>query len=458
MAVKSYDIIVVGSGGGSKITRPAAERGYRVAVCEEALWGGTCLNHGCIPSKMLIHPADVATQLQDAARMSLDIQGWHVRFGDLVRRVNSSIDTESASIPHLYEKYPNIDAYPHRARFVEPKVLEVGDQHITAPHIILATGAKPALPTIEGLENTPYWTYKEALRCERQPKRLIIIGGGYIACELGHFFGSLGTDVHFIVRSKLLRLLDKEISESFAQRFAARFPVHLGAIPKRVSHKEGTFRLDCTQTGGKDFSIEGDALLVVTGVQPNTESLNVGASNIELDERGYIRVNETLESSCQGVYAMGDVIGRHLFRHTANFEGEYLFQHLVEENLAPITYPPVPYAVFTHPQIAGVGAREQDLQGVDYIAAVNTYADSAMGMALRSPEGEYCKVLVDRQTRKLLGAHIIGHEAATMVHMLIAYMTMGARIDDILGTIFIHPALPEIVRNTIRKVRSQLES
>jgi dihydrolipoamide dehydrogenase len=166
-----------------------------------------------------------------------------------------------------------------------------------------------------------------------------------------------------------------------------------------------------------------------------------------------------LETNVDGVYALGDCVGNYYFRHSVNFEGEYLFDRLFgAKPRSPIVYPPVPYAVFTHPQVAGVGKTEDDLkkEGVDYFAGVNPYKSSAMGMALLSESG-FCKLLFDRKTKRLLGAHIIGDEASNMIHMPIAYMNMNATLDDMLRTIYIHPALPEIVRNTARKAKTALD-
>lgn len=461
---KKYDIIIVGSGGGSKITRPAANLGNKVAIIESGRLGGTCLNHGCIPSKMLIHPADVASIIDEAHRFELDGAGYqNVRFKDLVERVNAAVDAESDSIEPLYEAHPNVTYYPHHASFVSDKVLDVGSEELTAEKIFLAVGAKPHIPPIEGLEGTPYMTYKEALRNTEQPKRLIVIGGGYIAVELGYFMGALGTETHFLVRSCMLRHQDDDIIEAFRESFTQRFSVHYGAKPFKVDYDGDVFAVRYRLPDGREEIIDGDALLVCTGVKPCTDALGIENTPIELDDQGYIKVDDYLETASPGVFAMGDVIGRNLFRHTANYEGEYLFKNQVVAAMEgreaqPIHYPPIPHAVFTRPQIAGVGMKEKDLQaaGIDYVAGVNTYADSAMGMALRSEEG-FAKVLFDRQTRKLLGAHIIGEEASNMIHMLIAYMKMGATCDDIMDTIFIHPALPEVLRNAVRKAYTAMQ-
>ncbi|MCP5492781.1 MAG: dihydrolipoyl dehydrogenase [Chlamydiales bacterium] len=451
--MKKYDVIVVGTGGGTKLVRPVADMGLKVAVIEKDRPGGTCLNRGCIPSKMLIHPADVATVMREADRFNIKGVDPVVDFAALVERVDKTIDHESASIPFVYEKHPNIDYIPHEARFVKDRVLEVNGEQITADRIFLGVGARPDIPDIEGLKGTPFMTSNEALREKKQPKKLLVLGAGYIACELGYFYGALGTEVHFIVRSTLLRKQDKDIREAFTQSFKKRFSVHEGLVPDKVEYEDGIFKVICGKT-----VLEGDALLVVTGVKPWTDCLGIENTSINLDENGYIVVDDYLRTSCKGVWALGDCIGRYLFRHAVNFEGEYLFSTLFKDKVdEPICYPPMPSAVFSHPQIGSVGHTEDACieKGIDYFVGMNKYADSAMGMALCSDEG-FVKLIFEKGSQKLIGAHILGEEASNMIHMLIYAMTFGARLSDLLKMIYIHPALPEVVRNAARKAAATL--
>lgn len=455
--MRNYDILVIGTGAGTKLIRPCAAQGLKVAALEKAEPGGTCLNHGCIPSKMLIHPADLLSEIRDAHRFELDVnQNVGVRFKELVGRVNDTTDKDSLAIPPIYQKIENIDYFPYEGKFIGNKTLLVNGEELTAERIFIAAGARPNIPNqIEGLAGTPFLTYKEALRLRTQPKKVIIIGGGYIAVELGHFFGALGTEVEFIVRSAFLRHEDSDIVKAFEEQFQKKYTVHCGYEPTRVDFRDGTFTVSCINHAGETISCTADALLVATGVRPNTDNLGLENTAIELDRHGFIKVNERLETTVPGVYAFGDIIGRHLFRHMANYEGDYLFQSkIISEADYPITYPPIPHAVFTSPQIAGVGKTEEQLidEGVAYYKGLNRYEDSAMGMALRSDHG-FVKLLFDRKTDKLLGAHCIGKEAATLIHMAIAYMKMNATLHDMLDTIYIHPALSELVRNAARKAK-----
>lgn len=460
LKMKEFDIIVIGTGGGTKLVRPVANLGYKVCVIEKESLGGTCLNRGCIPSKMLIHAAEVASQMYgcDKYCLSWDKSTFQVNFKELVERVSNEIDAESQSIQPAYDKNPNITLIKGHAKFISDHCIEVNNEKLTAPKIIIAVGAKAHIPKgIKGLESTPYITYREALRQTKQPKKLIVIGAGYIAAELGYFFGALGTEVHFVIRSQMLRHEDTEVRDDFVKAFSKDFALHYGK-PIKASHDGTLFSIDIETKEGLQ-TLHADQCLIATGVEPYTEGLGLENTSIELNSRGFIQTDDFLQTTEKGVWALGDCVGNYLFRHSANFEGEYLFKSLfMDDTPSPIDYPPMPHAVFTHPQIAGVGYTEDELiaQNIDYFKGVNAYKSSAMGMALRSETG-LVKLLFDKRSHKLIGAHITGEEAANMTHMLIAYMNMKATLDDLLNTIYIHPAINEIIRNAARKAKAALD-
>ncbi|MDP2654139.1 MAG: dihydrolipoyl dehydrogenase [Candidatus Omnitrophota bacterium] len=458
--MKTYDVIVIGSGGGSKITSPAARLGLKVAVLEKDALGGTCLNRGCIPSKMLIHPADVAVAVREARKFDIENNpDFQVNFEKLVSRISGTVDADSSSIAAGYGRNPNIDFYHAEGRFVSNKVLRVAGEGITADKIFITVGARPHIPSLPGLEGTPFMTSTEALRNTRLPKTMIVIGAGYIAVELGHAYAAFGTEVHFLVRSRFLRHEDGQVSQEFSRVFSRDHQVHFQSVPTRVKYTGQQFTVTFAENGRDERHLTADALLIATGVVPNTDILGIENTGIELDEHGWVRVDDRLMTKVDGIYAFGDCIGRYLYRHTANFEGEYLFRTVFEKpSDETIQYPPVPHAVFSWPQVAGVGKTEEELKaaGVDYVVGLNPYQSSAMGMALLSDSG-FVKVLVERTTRRILGAHIVGDEASDMIHMLIAFMNKNGTLDDLLNMIYIHPALPEIVRNAARKAKAVLD-
>jgi len=463
--MKHYDLIIIGGGGGTKL-RPAADLGKSVAIIEKEDLGGTCLNRGCIPSKMLIYPADLKTHWQedhdkffmsDSGKIKLD---WE----KLVARTTETIQNESASIKPGYEAHKHIDFYHGHARFIEGKVIEVNGEKLTADKIFVATGTRPAMPHIPGLKGTPYMTSREALRNTKQPEKMIIIGGGYIAVELGHFYGAMGTAVDFVVRSGMISAEDIDIREKFEQNFSSRYNVRLETDTKKIEFKDNTFYVTVSDCEGNMTVLEADALLVATGVTPNTDDLGLKNTQVEACEKGWVKVDENLETAEPGVYALGDIINQYLFRHSVNFEGEYLYaQHYGGADKAPIAYPPMPHAIFTYPQIAGVGVTEDlllaegKIEGQDYLVAWQDYKATAMGMAMR-PEVGGVKLIADVKTRKLIGAHMIGEKSSDMIHMLIAYMTMKATADQLLEMIYIHPALSEVIRNAARKLVKALDA
>jgi len=458
--MSNMDVIVIGSGGGTKIAIPAAERGLRVALIEEDAFGGTCLNRGCIPSKMLIHPAELAAHVRDAARMGITVEGGvHLHFDQIMQRIIREVDSMSTAERRRHEAHPGITVYNGHAAFAADRTLIVNGESLSAPKIFIATGSRPEIPPVEGLAGTPFITSREALRLPAVPSRLLVLGAGYIAAELGGAYRAYGADVHFLVRSRFLRELDDDVTAEFERVFAPHHTVHKPFTVDRVSHDGLLFHVHGRLPGGDGKTLTGDALLVATGVVPETDRLGLENTAIRRDTKGFICVNDRLETDVPGVYALGDCIGRYLFRHTVNYEAEYLMRSVFSGTPPPIDYGPVPYAVFTTPQIAGVGMSEQQLKalGTEYLVGKATYADSTPGLA-RVSESGFVKVLAEHSGGRLLGAHIVGEEASVMIHLFIAMMKKGGTVGDLMDMIFIHPALPEVARDAVRDAARKLGS
>ena len=458
--MEHFDVIVIGSGGGTKIALPAAKRGLKTALIERDAFGGTCLNRGCIPSKMLIYPADMIHAIRHARRVNVfadqQIEG---DFSALVQRVTDTVTQMSRHFVEGVRQLDHLDYISGSARFVADKEIEVNGRRITAPAIFIATGARPSIPEIPGLAETPYMTSSEALRCDRLPPRMIVIGASYIACELGHVYEAFGTETHFLVRSALLRQEDDDIRTAFAEDFRQRHTLHMGFEPVDVRWEDDLFCVRMRHNEkGTEKELYAEALLVSTGVDPVTDDLGLEHTAITCNDKGFIEVDDHLRTAVPGVYALGDCIGNYLFRHSVNFEGEYLMRTLFEApSDEPIHYGAVPRAVFTVPEVAVVGAGEKQLQqqGIDYVVGRADYADSNMGMA-RMLENGFAKLLFERSSHRLLGAHIIGEEASDLIHMLILGMQQQVTVEDLLQMIYIHPALPELIRDAVRDARAQL--
>lgn len=450
-----FDLIVIGGGAGTKLVKPVADMGKKVAIIEMEKMGGTCLNRGCIPSKMLIYPADLLQEAKRLNRFELDrrLEIPPLRLDKLVDRINRTVTEEANSIPPAYDRHEHITYFNHRARFVSDHLLEVGGKYLTAPRIVIAVGSRPYIPDIAGLTQVPYMTSREFLKNEILPSRLTVIGGGFIACEMACAYASFGVGVNILVRSQFLKHLDADIKSEFLKGKPTELKIHENVQIQNVSYSAGEFKIN-TLVGDKPERFDSEALLVASGIVPQTSELGLENTGVKLTATGHIHVDDCMQSTVPGIYAIGDVAGNFFFRHSANFEGEYLFDQLFKGHKDGIDYPPMPNAVFSYPQMASVGMSEGELikAGVPYIKGAHTYKSSAMGMARQSEYG-LVKLLFQAQDLTLLGAHIVGDEAATMIHTLIAFINMKATLPDLLRTIYIHPALPEVIRNAARKAR-----
>ncbi len=457
--MKQYDVLVIGSGGGMKIAMHAASKRLKTAFIEQDAIGGTCLNRGCIPSKMLIYPTELPKRIRQAHRINVNAEGrLRIEFPSLIKRISETVDGISQKQLTKIKNTPNLDFYPVHAEFMSNSIIKAGQDELSADKIFIATGSRPRIPDIPGLAATPFMTSREALRRTDLPEKCIVIGAGYIAVELGSAYAGAGAQVDFIVRSRFLRQEDREIADAFSAVFDQSHSVHKGWVPVRVDYEAGLFSITCEDKSGQQKILKGDALLVTTGVVPCSDDLGLQHTDIETDRDRFICVDGHLSTNVENVYALGDCIGNYLYRHTVNYEAEYLIRTVFEnDSKKPINYGPVPHAVFSEPEIAGVGMTEEQARekNITYVAGKASYEDSNAGLA-RGYQYGFAKILVEIPTRKLIGAHIVGDEASDMIHLFIAMMKKEGTLDDLLDMIFIHPALPEIARNAARDAKNQL--
>ena len=449
--VKRFDLIVIGSGAGLEVANAVAQTGMKVAIIEKSRMGGTCLNRGCIPSKLLIHSADIAEIIKTAHVFGIRVGRFTIDFRKIIDRVNNIIDSDSNDIRKAFDGSENPKLFQLECTFIDEKTLLVGREKISSNIILIAAGTRPAIPKIKGLERTNYLTSDEALRITRQPKVLTIIGGGYIAAELGHFFGSLGTKINIIQKHNyLIHNEDYEISKKFTEIFSKKFNVCLQCIPERVTKKNGKFVVSAKKSRTNRYlEIESDQLLLATGRVPNSDTLNLTNTGVDVNENGYINVDKNLETNVKGIFALGDIIGRYQFRHSANLEAQYAYYNILNhKKKIPVDYRAMPRAIFSSPQVAGVGYTEQELKQSDkkeYAKSIYRYIDTAMGKALEEKEG-FVKLLVSKENRKVLGCHILGSQASVLIHeVLVAIKSGDGTIDNIAKTVHVHPALSEVI-------------
>ncbi len=438
-----FDLIVIGAGSGLDVMSAAAAKGMKVALVEEGPLGGTCLNRGCIPTKILIHSADVMQTIKRAGEFGIKTGTVSVDFKKVMARARI-VDKDAQEIEQSLKKAKNVTLFRGRGVFTGQKTLNVGKETLTAEKIVIAAGTRPSLPPIAGLENAPYMTSDQALRLEKLPKKLIIIGGGYIACELAHFFGSMGSEIVILQRNiRLLPDEDEEISQKFTELFSKQYDVWLKFTAKSVEKKAGGIVV----YGADGASVSGTDLLIATGRTPNSDILGVAKTGVKTNSAGYVEANEFMETNVPGIWAFGDIAGKYLFKHSANLEAEYVTLSVVSGHRHPVDYTAMPHAVFSNPQVAGVGATEQELteKKADFLVGRYKYADTGMGEALAEKDG-FVKFLADYDG-KILGCHIIGPDASTLLHEVLVAMKAGhGTIDDIVNTVHIHPALSEVVQ------------
>ncbi len=450
-------MIVIGTGSGLDVANAAAAE-MQVAIVEKGALGGTCLNRGCIPSKILIHSADVAMAIHTAARFGLEVSDMKVDFERIVAHANDTVDADSRGIEHaLSHQVENPVLIKGEGRFIGPKTLRIGQQEIRANMILIAAGGRPRVPDIPGLAGSGFITSDEALRLRRLPKRLIILGGGYIAAELGHFFGALGSQVTVICRRPtLLAREDRAVAERFTEVFG-RFHTVLTRTTVTEVRRNGELIEVTTENveTGEQTTLSADELLVATGRTPNTDLLDLEATGVHTNEQGYVVVNEYMETNVKGIYALGDIVGRYLYKHNANQEAQYVYWNMVVGKRVPMDYTVMPHAVFSYPQVAGVGLTEEECQarGLKYAVGICEFSTTGMGLALQD-EDSFAKLIVQRSDGKILGGHVVGPEASILIHEVIVAMKSGkGTISNILNAVHVHPALSEVISRAASSIR-----
>lgn len=449
---ENYDLIIIGSGSGNSI--PEHLDGWKIALVERDVFGGTCLNRGCIPSKMFVLPADVAETVRHSHKLGVDATVQGIDWVGIRDRVFGRIDPIAAG----GEEYRasgsvNLTLLRGTARFVADRTFEVDGldgsvRTITAPKVLLAAGARPVIPPIEGLDEVRYHTSDSIMRLDHFPPRLGIIGGGFIAVEMGHVFSGLGGEVDIFNRSAtLLRHHDADISHRFTEVFSERVNFHGGCIPERIEHHDHTILVHAE---GQTY--EFDELLVATGRTPNSDLLDATIGGLTVLEDGRVQVDDTMATGVEGVWAIGDLTNTYQLKHLANTEAGVAFWNLANpEEQRAVDYSAVPSAVFSDPQVATVGYSEAEAEmlGLDFSIGRRDYGGTAYGWAL-ADETSFAKVLVDNNTGMVIGAHIIGPQAATLIQPLITAMSFDISARALATQMFyIHPALTEVVENAL---------
>jgi mycothione reductase len=448
--VRHFDLAIIGTGSGNSIIGPEFD-GWDIAVIEQNRFGGTCLNVGCIPTKMFVYAAEVASTIRHASQYGIDATVDKIRWTDIRDRIFGRIDPIAAG-GERYRTHdnPNVTVYKGRCRFVGAKRLDTGTgETITADRFVIAAGARPLIPPEVARSTVDHYTSDTVMRMDALPQRMVILGGGYIASEFAHVFSALGVQVSVVARgSALLRYHDEMVSQRFTALARQRWDVHLGQVPSTVERVGPQVVL----TLPDGVRVTGDELLVAVGRIPNSDLLDVAATGVAVAPDGRIVVDAYQRTTADGIMALGDISSPYQLKHVANHEARVVRHNLAHPDEPIATdHRFVPSAVFTDPQVASVGLTEAQcrLRGLDYAVAVQEYADVAYGWALEDTTG-FCKVLAEKGTGWLLGAHVFGRQASTVIQPLIQAMSFGLGAADMAkGQYWIHPALPEVVENAL---------
>ena len=454
--LKEYDVIIIGSGAGMNVGANALEKGLQVAVVDHGPMGGTCLNNGCIPSKVLLYPAEVIRRMHDAASIGIDTKVTKVDFGLIMKRMRAFVDEGRNEMEHGISQTKNIMWYKGTGEFVGDHTMKVGPEVFKAPKIIIASGSRALVPNIEGLLEAGFLDNVSVLDITKLPKSIVFIGGGYIACEYGHFFSALGTQVTILDRNpRLLKNEEPEISDIVQRRFGKFVKIYTGVEVLKAEKKGWSKAVYARQIGtGKVMKFTTDEIMVAAGRISNADLLKPGMTGVETDENGWIKVNDYLETTKAGIWALGDATGKHMFRHNANRESDVVWTNAFTDKKVAADHHAVPHAVFGYPEVASVGMTEAEAKAAGHQILVGraSYMAVTKGYAMNEPDS-LVKVVVDRDNRKILGCHIVGTDASVLIHPIIYLMnTEDQTYLPLAKAQTIHPALNEALIQAFAKM------
>ncbi len=454
-----YDVLVVGGGTGNNVAAAAADAGLETALIEPGPLGGTCLNRGCNPSKMLIQAATAANHVREADRFFLEASLDDVDYAAIIDDMDATLSPLAEGMEERYREKDRLTLYDDEAVFVDERTVEVGGERVSADRVVVAAGSRPLVPPIDGLSEVDYMTSTDALYRREQPDSLVILGGGYIAVEMGYFFESLGTDVKLVeMMDSLVPREDEAVAETFTDIASERHEVHTGHRATAVEQDGDGVTVHAETEDGEAVAVSGSDLLVALGRRPNTDTLDVEAGGIDTDDRGFVVTNDRLETSADGVWAQGDIADNAMFKHSGDYETEVTIANVVRDGDRTADLSAMPHAIFTEPQMAGVGETEGALReaGRDYVVGREELPTTPMGRAKKLEEG-FVKVLA-APDGEILGCHILGYEASTLLHEVVVAMRSGTgTVADITDTIHAHPTLNKVVEYAFDDAAAQLQ-
>ncbi|WP_242344308.1 dihydrolipoyl dehydrogenase family protein [Anaeromyxobacter terrae] len=448
------DAIIIGSGqAGVPLATRLAKHGRKVLLAERAELGGTCTNTGCTPTKTLIASARAAHVARTASRLGVHVETVKVDFPAVIARKDAIVRHWQESIARrLVDAGANLRLVRGQARLVGERTVEVEGERHRAATVILNVGARPVEPPIPGLGGVPWLDNRRVMELTEVPSHLVVVGGGYIGCELAQAYRRFGADVTIVEPgAHLLGHEDLEASEAIEGVFRDEgIALALGASVEEVSGESG--RITVRLSNGR--ALPGSHLLVATGRRPNTDDLGADAAGVKLDRHGFVEVDDHYQSSAPGVYAVGDCAGGPQFTHAAWDDHRLLFDVLAGKRGRGRKDRLIPYTAYTDPQVAGVGLTEREVKekGVAYEVATWPFARIARAVETDEKAG-VVKVLVDPVTERILGASIVGAEGGELIHVFAALMQAGAPARAVVDMETVHPSFAEGLQSVVMSLQ-----
>lgn len=461
---ETVDYLVFGAGSGNSILDPSFE-GKKLALIDAGRhFGGTCLNVGCIPTKMYVHPADVAREARDAGPLGIRVDGVHADWRAIRDRIfDGRVDPISAAGEEYRETgVPHLDLVRERAKFVGDREIETtSGRRIRAEHLVIATGTRPRTLGVPGENGDRVHTSDTIMRIDDLPERITIIGGGIIACEFAHIFSSLGSEVTQVLRGdRMLKKDDRDVADTFDRIASGRWRIVRNAHVERFVENPNTIETHLS-TGE---TLTSERVLVAAGRVVNSDRIDVAAAGYDMHGDGRIKVDEYLRvlrdgKPVDGVFALGDAIDRQQLKHIANEHARCIRHNLLHpDDLRSPLAGPVPAAMFTSPQVirCGLTLDEAEEHGRDAVEIVQRYGDTAWGWALGDTES-FVKLVVEKPSGLILGIHAIGPDAASLVQQLVQMQAWGRSVRGAARSQWWpHPAASEIIENALIKAEEAL--
>ena len=452
-----YDAIIIGSGqGGNPLAYRLADLGWSVALIEKKDLGGTCINVGCTPTKTMVHRAQVAHYARDAARWGINATNVSVDLAKIIAQKDEVVLSFRGGQQKQVDKRANLRLHRGQARFVGPHQLKVGDELLESEKIFINAGGRPNIPAIPGLDSVSYLTNESVLQLTTVPEHLLVLGGGYIGLEFGQMFRRFGSRVTVLHTGKqIVPREDPEIAAELQKALEAEgIQFLLNTRTTRVENKNSAVTLSFERPADSS-SVTGSHLLIGTGRGPNTDDLGLDVAGIETDKNGFIKVNGRLETNVSGVWALGDCKGGPAFTHISYNDFQIVYGNLVEGKKLSTENRPVPYCVFTDPQLGGVGMTEKEARAKSFKLKIGRCPMTYVARAIeRGETAGLMKLVVDASNDRILGASILASEGGELVQILGALMLANQPYTLLKGAVYIHPTLAEGFFSLMEDVKS----